>query len=92
MRDTLREAETQAEGEAGFSQGAQRRTRSWDSGIRPWAKGRRSTAEPPGHPLFESFYREWMLYFVHAFYTSIEMIRWFLLFLLLMWHIMSIDL
>ena len=28
-------------------QGAWCRTRSWDSSITPWAKGRRSTAEPP---------------------------------------------
>ena len=27
--------------------GAQRGTRSWDSRIAPWAKGRRQTAEPP---------------------------------------------
>ena len=33
MRDTQREAETQAEGEAGSPQGAQCRTRSKDPGI-----------------------------------------------------------
>ena len=34
-----REAETQAEGEAGSMQGAQRGTRSQISSITPWAKG-----------------------------------------------------
>ena len=33
MRDTQREAETQAEGEAGSLQEAQCETRSWESGI-----------------------------------------------------------
>ena len=34
-----REVETQAEGEAGYMQGAQRGTRSWVSRITPWAEG-----------------------------------------------------
>ena len=42
-----REAETQAEGEAGSMQGARRGTRSRDSSIALWAKGRHQTAEPP---------------------------------------------
>ena len=51
MRDTKREAETQAEGEdAGSMQGAQCGTRSQDSGIRPRAKGRCSTTEQPRNP------------------------------------------
>ena len=50
MRDAEREAETQAEGEAGSLQGARRGTRSRDPGVMAWAKGRRSTAEPPGGP------------------------------------------
>ena len=50
MRDTEREAETQAEGEAGSMQGARRGARSRDSRIKPWAKGRRQTAEPPRDP------------------------------------------
>ena len=45
-----REAETQEEGEAGSMQGARRGTRSRDSRIAPWAKGRRQTAEPPRDP------------------------------------------
>ena len=49
-REREREAETQAEGEAGPMQGARRGTRSWDSRIIPWAKGRRQTAEPPRDP------------------------------------------
>ena len=39
MRDTEREAETQAEGEAGSMQGAQCGTRSQDPRIPPWAEG-----------------------------------------------------
>ena len=54
MGDTERKAETQAEGEAADSmQGARCRTRFWKSGIRPGAKGRRSTAEPPRHPCLQ---------------------------------------
>ena len=39
MRDTEREAETQAEGEAGSMQGVGCGTQSWVSRIRPWAEG-----------------------------------------------------
>ncbi|CAD7681545.1 unnamed protein product [Nyctereutes procyonoides] len=49
MRDTERGRETQAEGEAGFMQGARCGTQSRDSGITPCAKGRCSAAEPPRH-------------------------------------------
>ena len=41
-----REAETQAEGEAGSTQGARRWTRSRDSGVTPWAEG---GAQPLSH-------------------------------------------
>ena len=56
MRDThtQREAETQAEREVGSMQGAGRRTRSWDSRIRPWAEDKCQTAEPPRDPLYET--------------------------------------
>ena len=50
MRDTQREAETQAEGEAGSLWGARCGTQSWYPGITPWAEGRHSTAEPPRRP------------------------------------------
>ena len=53
MRNTQREAETQAEGEAGSMEGARRGTRFWDFRITPWAKGRRSTTEPPRCPGLE---------------------------------------
>ena len=46
-----REAETQAEGEAGSVPGARHGTRSPDSRITPWAKGRDQTAEPPRDPM-----------------------------------------
>ena len=46
MRDTEREAETQAEGEAGSMQGAQHGTRSWVSRITPQAEG---SAKPLSH-------------------------------------------
>ena len=44
------QAETQEEGEVGSMLGAPRGTRSLDSRIAPWAKGRRQTAEPPRDP------------------------------------------
>ena len=50
IHDREREAETQAEGEAGSILGARCRTRSWDWRIAPWTKGRRLTAEPPRDP------------------------------------------
>ena len=51
MRDTEREAETQAKGEAGSMEGARRGTRSPVSRIRPWAEGdAKPLAEPPGLP------------------------------------------
>ena len=58
MRGTEREAETQAEREAGSIQGARhgtQRTRSQDSKIMPQAKSRRSTAEAPRCPYFINF-------------------------------------
>ena len=55
MRDTQREAETQAEEEAGSLQGAWCGTQSEDPGITPWAEGRWSTAEPPRHPRMSTF-------------------------------------
>ena len=59
-RHTDREAETQAEGEAGSVQGTQCGTLSRDSRIMPWAEGRRSTscstaAEPPRDPSLRVF-------------------------------------
>ena len=45
-----RDAETQAEGEAGSLQEALHGTRSQVSRIMLWAEGRHSTSEPPGHP------------------------------------------
>ena len=55
MRHTQREreAETQAEGEAGSMPGAWCGTRYRDPRITPWAQGRCSTAEPPRRPGFK---------------------------------------
>ena len=50
MTDTEREAETQAEGEAGSMQGAWWGTWSQDPGTTTWAKERCSTTEPPRCP------------------------------------------
>ena len=47
-----REAETLAEGEAGSMQEARCGTRYQNSGITPWAEGKRSTTEPSRSPLF----------------------------------------
>ena len=55
MRDTEREAETLAEGEAGSMQGARWGTRSQDPGSRPEPKARRSTTEPRRCPKLSVF-------------------------------------
>ena len=50
-RHREREAETQAEGEAGSMQGAQRRrTQSWVSRITPWTEGSAKLLSHPGIP------------------------------------------
>ncbi|CAD7687994.1 unnamed protein product [Nyctereutes procyonoides] len=56
-RERQRGAVTQEEGEAGSMPGARCGTRSRDSSIAPWAKGRRQTAEPPRDPLMKTFKR-----------------------------------
>ena len=48
MRDTQREAETQAEGEAGSIQGAGHGTRSQVSRITPWTEGSAKLLSHPG--------------------------------------------
>ena len=50
MKDTQRERERQAGGEAGSMQGAQRGTQSQDPRTSPWAEGRHLTAKPPRRP------------------------------------------
>ena len=50
IRDTEREAETQAEGEAGSTQGARHETRSRVSRITPWAEGGAKSLSHPGCP------------------------------------------
>ena len=66
MRDTEREAETQAEGEAGSIREARCGTRFQDSGITPWAKGRHQTAEPPRDPLACQFIKTILLALICA--------------------------
>ena len=61
-RHREREAETQAEGEAGSMQGARCGTGSRDSRITPWAKGRRQTTEPPRDLLLSAFQSAFMLF------------------------------
>ena len=54
MKDTEREAETQAEREASSMPGARCGTWTWDSRNTPWAEGRSSTSKPlrfPNHEL-----------------------------------------
>ena len=57
IHERHREAETEAEGEAGFVQGARLGTRTQDPGIIAWAKGRCSITELPRCP--------WFLFFLH---------------------------
>ena len=51
MRDTEREAETQAEGEAGSMQVARHGTPSGDSKITSWAKAGAKPLRHPGFPM-----------------------------------------
>ena len=51
--DREREAETQAEGEAGSMPGAQRGTRPWDSRITPWPKAGAKLLSHPGIPTLD---------------------------------------
>ena len=46
----MRDAETEAETEPGFMQGAQRETRSRVPRIRPWAEGGAKSLSHPGCP------------------------------------------
>ena len=46
----------------------------------------------PLYSFLRTFNHEWMSNFVKAFFTSIEMIMWFLLFSFLMWYTMLVDL
>ena len=64
MRDTEREAETQAEEAAGPMQGARRGTRFRVSRITPWAEGRCQTAEPPRDPLYNIFECSFIFIFI----------------------------
>ena len=50
MTEREREAETQAEGEAGSMQEARRGTQSWVSRITPWAEGGAKLLSHPGCP------------------------------------------
>ena len=58
MRNTEREAETQKEGEADSSQGAQCRTLIPTPRITPCAESRHSTAEPLRHSLISNLKKE----------------------------------
>ena len=55
MRDNTERGRDIGRGEAGSLQEARCRTRSWDSRIVHWAKGRRQTAEPRRDPLCGRF-------------------------------------
>ena len=59
MRDTGREAGTQAEGEAGSPWGARCETGSQDPGITTWAKWRCLTSEPPRCPKLQILDVRW---------------------------------
>ena len=58
MRETEREAETQAEGEAGSTQGAGHGTRSWVSQDHALGWRQRQTTGPPGLPYLFIYWRE----------------------------------
>ena len=70
MREIERErdAETQAEGEAGSMQGAPCGTRSWVSRIRPWAKGGAKSLSHWGCPTIYLL----KIYFIYLFMRERE--------------------
>ena len=64
MRDTKKEAETWAEGEADSLWGARCRTWFQDPRIMTWAKGRYSTTEPPRRPTRDQYLKsQWSISF-----------------------------
>ena len=65
-----REAETEAEGEAGSMLGARCGTRSWDWGITTWAKGDVQLLSHPGIPQKNFFLRFYL--FIHERHTERE--------------------
>ena len=67
MRDREREAETQAEGEAGSTQRAQCGTQSLVSRIRPWAEGSAKPLSHPGCPVFIFYFFRDFIYFETLF-------------------------
>ena len=71
MRDTQREAETQAEGEAGSTQGAQRGTQSQVSRIRPWAEGSTKLLSHLGCPQV-CFLSVFLLFYFSSFRTQLK--------------------
>ena len=70
MRDTQREAETQAEGEAGSMRGPWCGTRSRVSRIRPWAEGSAKPLSHLGCPealILTNFFLSFTKLFAHSF-------------------------
>ena len=62
MRDTQRETETQAEGEADSMQGARCGTQFWDSRIMAWAEGSIKLQSHPGIPYILVFIMDESIY------------------------------
>ena len=69
MRYPEREAETQAEGEAGFMQGTRRGTRSRDPRVTFWAGGRAKLLSPLGLPKTPVLKTVVLLCILHFFYS-----------------------
>ena len=83
MRDTGGGAETQAEGEAGSTQGAQRGTRFQVSRITPWAEGginRCATPPPPPRVPVHGIYLTSFLKYIFACDRILSRQSWLCLF------------
>ena len=78
MRDREREAETQAEGEAGSMQGARCRTQSQVSRIMPWVEGSTKPLNHPGCPplCFKLFKPLFLSDLINGYYFLVQEITW----------------
>ena len=72
-RHREREAETQAGEAADSLQGAWCGTRSQNSRITPWAKGRCLTAEPARHPNLSHFKYPWLFFVCNIIWILLSM-------------------
>ena len=92
MIDTEREAETQAEGEAGSRQGAGRGTQSRVSRTTPWAEAGAKPLGPPGLPQVVPFNEtKYIIYLISKVLYKWRINLWNILFNLVVGHQMAVS-